>query len=342
MSSLKGKTLSKYKVLSCLIRSVNSAEIVESSIFLMEPAQDHIKRPLNSFMVWAKERRRSMNKSNPRMRNADISKILGEEWRKMSSSDKQPYVQQAVYLRRQHKIEYPHYRYRPRRKHPDQREERSLFERANARLFSSSFPSLSTNTTILGTHAPYSHSPIFHSQGSTPSLDITSGLALSPKFVSPFYPSHLLSSSTAALKDYTFQPHCLSDSSKGVFTDGPSSRLSSFTNQSITAPAGMFAPVSSNLPYLMVQNKGAPYSCWRRGKQLSVFFNRFTLTIHFILKNTHQKLLKFKLFLTMAKEKPTFGFIYQTLVKKDSFNLQIKENEMKSLFLVPVLHFERC
>lgn len=193
------------------------------------------------------------------MRNADISKILGEEWRKMSLSDKQPYVQQAVYLRRQHKIEYPHYRYRPRRKNSDPREERSFFERANARLFSSSFPPLSTKPSLVGSRAPYTqygHTSIFTSQVSTPSRDITSGLALSPKIMSPFYPS---------LKDYPFPSHCISDSSKGILTaDGPSSTrgLSSFTNQSIpTAAAGMFSPVSSNLPYLMVQNKGAPYPC---------------------------------------------------------------------------------
>lgn len=196
------------------------------------------------------------------MRNADISKILGEEWRKMSLSDKQPYVQQAVYLRRQHKIEYPHYRYRPRRKNSDPREERSFFERANARLLSSSFPPLSTKPSLVGFRAQYTHyghNSIFPSQVSTP------GLALSPKIMSPFYPSHLLSTTTAALKDYTFPAsHCINDSSKGIFTaDRPSSTRgpSSFANQSIPTAAGMFSPVSSNLPYLMLQNKGAPYSC---------------------------------------------------------------------------------
>lgn len=76
----------------------------------------HIKRPLNSFMVWAKEQRRLMNRNNPRMRNAEISKILGEEWRKMPDEDKKPYVEEAVRLRRQHKVDHPNYRYRPRRK----------------------------------------------------------------------------------------------------------------------------------------------------------------------------------------------------------------------------------
>ena len=76
----------------------------------------HIKRPLNSFMVWAKERRREMNRDNPKMRNAEISKILGEEWRQLSEEVKKPFVEEAIRLRRQHKIDHPNYRYRPRRK----------------------------------------------------------------------------------------------------------------------------------------------------------------------------------------------------------------------------------
>lgn len=76
----------------------------------------HIKRPLNSFMVWAKERRRQMNRDNPKMRNAEISKILGEEWKQLSDDVKKPFIEEAIRLRRQHKIDHPNYRYRPRRK----------------------------------------------------------------------------------------------------------------------------------------------------------------------------------------------------------------------------------
>ena len=58
-----------------------------------------VKRPLNAYFLFSKDRRPELKKANPDKRMGSLSKLIGSEWKALSDKKKASYVQKAKDLK---------------------------------------------------------------------------------------------------------------------------------------------------------------------------------------------------------------------------------------------------
>ncbi|KAG4302919.1 hypothetical protein PCK1_000862 [Pneumocystis canis] len=71
-----------------------------------------IKRPLNSFMLYRRDKQSSIPTNN----HQSISRIIGEMWKRETIEEKERYAEMALRERERHAKEYPDYKFLPRKK----------------------------------------------------------------------------------------------------------------------------------------------------------------------------------------------------------------------------------
>ncbi|XP_048850686.1 transcription factor SOX-30-like isoform X2 [Brienomyrus brachyistius] len=79
-----------------------------------EDRNEKIKKPMNAFMVWAKNHRRELAKDHPNASNTEVSVLLGLKWNKMSEEEKMPFFEEAWKIKEQYRQEVPDLTYQPR------------------------------------------------------------------------------------------------------------------------------------------------------------------------------------------------------------------------------------
>ena len=59
--------------------------------FIFQAKGDHIRRPMNAFMIFSKRHRPIVHQKFPNQDNRTVSKILGEWWYALGTDEKQKY-----------------------------------------------------------------------------------------------------------------------------------------------------------------------------------------------------------------------------------------------------------
>lgn len=103
------------------LSSQGSVEREESSINPLQNGNsethvNHIKRPMNAFLLYSQQYRGAFKVLYPGRDNREISTILAKHWREMKPEQKEPYKEKARELMRKTKESHPDFKYCEARK----------------------------------------------------------------------------------------------------------------------------------------------------------------------------------------------------------------------------------
>lgn len=62
------------------------------------------KRPMSAFLYFSQGRRRKIKDANPKMKNTEVSRMLGEMWRNASEEERKPHIDKEKEEREKYKV----------------------------------------------------------------------------------------------------------------------------------------------------------------------------------------------------------------------------------------------
>jgi hypothetical protein len=95
---------------SSLTAAINSSR-VDAVVESASNKRNRVKRPMNSFLLFSNEMRPILQAQHKDQTNAQISKLLGQHWKALSSEEKRTYVEAASKIKTDFTAAHPDYVY---------------------------------------------------------------------------------------------------------------------------------------------------------------------------------------------------------------------------------------
>ena len=94
----------------CCFKELNSLQRQDKC--LSDDGKDHIRRPMNAFMIFSQRERPLIHQQHPNCDNRAVSKMLGERWYLLDSVEKKSYHEVASQLKQDHFKANPDWKWR--------------------------------------------------------------------------------------------------------------------------------------------------------------------------------------------------------------------------------------